>query len=191
MVGYACCWKVGTYREKQRTVVRSGLVLKGYHRLEAICRPLSADFARCYWVIADQGCPFDSAWIYESPDNEALIDRQFLEVPECENTSTTCWRPGTLPKLAGHVVVDEWTYFFAIDAPEPEACNRAGRIAKHIGDLSGEFFECLDELADLFMFHVDGWWEFYAVRSEWHERLRTGLPGCIERSWKRAGQPPA
>lgn len=100
--------------------VKSGLVLEGYHRLEVICRPLSAYLTRCYWVIDDQTGPFDSPWIYESPENEALHDRQLLDVPECENTSTTCWRPKTLPNLATHLVVDEWTYFFAIDAPEEE-----------------------------------------------------------------------
>ena len=157
--------------------VKSGLVLKGYHPVEVVCRPLSAELARCYWVINDQAGPFDFLWTYETPENEAFIDSQFLEVPACENTSTTCWRPGTLPNLASRVVVDEWTYFFAIDAPEQEVCSRAGRIDEHIGDLSCEFLERLDGLADLFMLHVDGWWELYTVRSDWHDRLLSGLPG--------------
>ncbi len=171
--------------------VKSGLVLEGYHRLEVICRPLSAYLTRCYWVIDDQTGPFDSLWIYGSPENEALHDRQFLDVLDCENTSMTCWRPKTLPNLATHLVVDEWTYFFAIDAPEEEARIRAGRIARHIGDLSREFFEELDGLADLLMFHADGWWEFYAARPNWHDSLRSSFPGMIERSSKRAGEPPA
>ncbi len=70
--------------------VKNGLVLKGYQRLEAICRPLSADLTRCYWVIDDQAGPFDSRWIHDSPENEALLTCQFLDVPECENTSTSC-----------------------------------------------------------------------------------------------------
>jgi hypothetical protein len=170
--------------------VKGGLVLKGYHRLEVICRPLSAYWTRCYWAIDNQAGPFDSRWTYGSPENEALLARQFLDVPECRNSSTTCWRPRTLPKLAAHVVVDEWTYFFAIDAPEEEARIRAGRIARRIGDLSRAFFEDLDGLADLFMFHADGWWEFHAARPHWHDRLRSSLPGCTERSSRRAGEPP-
>jgi hypothetical protein len=157
--------------------VKSGLVLTGDDRLEVICRPLSTSLTRCSWVIDDQTGPFDSRWIYESPENQALLARQFLDVPECRNSSTTCWRPRTLPKLAGHLIVDEWTYFFAIDAPEEEARQRAGRIARRIGDLSREFFADLDGLADLFLFHADGWWEFYTARPHWHDRLRNSFPG--------------
>jgi hypothetical protein len=62
--------------------------------------------------------------------------------------------------------VDEWTSFFAIDAPEEEARSRASRIARRIGDLSREFFADLDGLADLFMFHADGWWEFYTAHPQ-------------------------
>src|SRR5690242_3832064 len=126
--------------------VKSGLVLQGDHRLEAVCRPLSADLTRCYWVIDDQAGPFDSRWIHGSPENEAWLGRQLLDVPACRDSSTTCWRPRTLPKLAGQLVVDEWTYFFALDVQEEEARTRAGRIARRIGDLSLEFFEGLDGL---------------------------------------------
>jgi hypothetical protein len=170
--------------------VKSGLVLKGYDRLEVVLRPLAPYPTRCHWVIDDQTGPFDSLWIYGTPENEALLGRQFLDVPECRNTSTTCWRPRTLPKLASHLIVDEWTYFFAIDAPEEEACRRAGLIVRHIGDLSGEFLDGLDSLADLFMFHADGWWEFYPTNLNWYHRLRSRLPGCTERSLRRAGEPP-
>ncbi len=87
--------------------------------------------------------------------------------------------------------MDEWTYFYAIDASEEDARIRAGRIARHIGDLSREFFEELDSLADLFMFHADGWWELYTARPHWYARLRSGFPGCSERSSRLAGEPPA
>jgi hypothetical protein len=170
--------------------IESGLVLTGNHRLEAVCHPLSADLSRCYWIVDDQAGPFDSLWIYESPEHEAMLDRLFLDVPECRDSSTTCWRPRTLAELASHLVVDEWTYFFAIDAPEAEACRRAGHIARHIGDLPEGFFESLDDFADLFLFHADGWWEFYPTRPDWHQRLRCGLPGCTERESRLAGQPP-
>jgi hypothetical protein len=86
--------------------------------------------------------------------------------------------------------VDEWTYFFAIDASKEEVRIQAGRIARHIGDLSREFFGELDRLADLFRFHADGWWEFSTARTYWHDRLRSGFPGCTERSSRRAGEPP-
>jgi hypothetical protein len=181
---------VGPDQKGWRMAVKSGLVLEGRHRLEAVCRPLSAHLTRCYWVIDDQTGPFDSRWVHGSPDHGALLRRQFLDVPECRDSSTTCWRPRTLPKLADRILVDEWTYFFAIDAPEEEARSRAGRIARHIGDLSVGFFEGLDGLADLFLFHGDGWWELYTARPDWHQRLRSGLPGCTERSTRRAGKPP-
>ena len=170
--------------------VKNGLTLQGYLPLDVVCHPLAAELARCYWVIDEQAGPFDSLWIYQAPEPEELLDRQFLEVPECRGTSTTCWRPGTLPRLAAHLIVDEWTYLFAIDAPEEGVRDRAGRIARHIGDLSAEFFAGLDGLADLFLLHVDGWWELYPTRPEWYRRLQGDLPGAIERSAKWAGQPP-
>jgi hypothetical protein len=168
---------------------RMGLVLRGSHRLEDLLRPLHPYPTRCHWIIDDQTGPFDSVWIYGSPENEALIARQ-QDVAECRDTTTSCWRPRTLPKLSAHVVVDEWTYFFAIDAPEDEVRRRAGHLSRRIGDLSEEFFSRLDVLADLFMFHADGWWEFYATCPDWHGRLQSGLAGCVLRTARRAGEPP-
>jgi hypothetical protein len=73
--------------------VESGLVLEGYHPLDSVLRPLTPYPVPCHWVIDDQAGPFDSRWIYGSPENEALLGRQSLDVPGCRNTSTTRWRP--------------------------------------------------------------------------------------------------
>src|SRR5689334_21769313 len=102
-------------RRGQLMATKLGLVLAGDHPLDSVLRPLAPYLTRCHWIIDDQSGPFDSSWMYESPENEELLDRESLDVLECENTSTTCWRPRTLPRLAAHLVVDEWTYFFAID----------------------------------------------------------------------------
>lgn len=75
-------------------------------------------------------------------------------------------------------------------APEHEALRRATALARHIGDFSLPFLQRLDEFADLFVCHVDGWWEFFSGRVEWYERLRAAWPECRERDLSQASLPP-
>lgn len=167
-----------------------GLVLEGYRSLPEVCAPLADEWARSFCVVDVQSGPFDSLWLFDSPENEALTERLAWDVPALANTSTNGFRPGALPRLAGRLLVDEWSYYFAIDAPEEDALRRATALARHIGDFSLSFLERLDEFADLLVCHVDGWWEFFSGRVEWHERLRAAWPDCRERPLAQASQPP-
>jgi hypothetical protein len=87
-------------------------------------------------------------------------------------------------------VFDEQSYYFAIDAPEEEALRRAARLEEHIGDFSPAFLSDLAAAADLFIAHIDGWWEFYCPRADWVERLREAWPELKERPLTDAWTPP-
>jgi hypothetical protein len=168
----------------------SGLILPGYRSFREVVHPLAAGVAPCFWVIDDQQGPFDSRWLYASPENEALVEKKLFDAPACRNTSSSCWRPHTFPRLAEHVYVDEWTYFFAMRCSDEEVPQRAEWVVRHIGKLTGDFFGHLSQVAELFLFHADGWWELYTSDVEWRQRFRDSFPESFERSWQRAGDPP-
>jgi hypothetical protein len=170
--------------------VVNGLVLDGYRSLPEVCAPLAAELTCCFWVVDCQSGPFRSSWMDESEQNEALTERQWWGVPALANTSTSGLRPGSIPRLADRLIVDEWSYYFAIEAPEQQALARATALAPHIGDFSKTFLRTLADLADLFICHADGWWEFYCGRPDWSRRLRSAWPDCFERGLGQAGEPP-
>jgi hypothetical protein len=171
--------------------VASGLVLDGYRALAEVCAPLAAELSLCFWVVDIQSGPFDSLWMFETEANEALVDGLLCEIPALENTATCVLRPGSIPLLADRLIVDEWSYYFAIDAPEPQALARATALACHIGDFSEPFLRDLDGLADLFICHIDGWWELYCGRPDWSRRLLSAWPECFERDLSQACRPPS
>lgn len=168
-----------------------GLVLDGDRSLPEVPAPVADELARCFWVVDIQCGPLDSRWVYASPKNEALVGRLAWSVPAFENTSTFGFRPGTVPRLARRFLVDGWSYYWVIDAAEPEALRRATALAGHVGDFSREFLRRPDEVAALFICHGDGWWEFFTHRPDWHRQLRAGWPECRERSLAKAGSSPS
>jgi hypothetical protein len=170
--------------------VTHGIILDGYRSLPEVCAPLATEFERCFWVICVQSGPFDFGWLFESERNEALVERQLVDVPALDNSGTCVLRPGSIPRLANHLVVDEWSYFFAIDAPEPQVRFRAEILNRHMGDFSEPFLRRLDEFADLFICHIGGWWEFYCGRADWSRQLRFAWPDSVERALSQAGEAP-
>ncbi|HQR06004.1 MAG TPA: hypothetical protein PLN21_04230 [Gemmatales bacterium] len=167
----------------------NGLVLNGYYSLKEICAPLSAEWAECFCVVDVQGGPIKSLWVFDSPENESLYEQLYWEIPACKNTSTHGFRPGTFPRLAEHFNVDEWSYYYAIHASEHEALQRATALAPH-GAFSMSFLEHLDEYADLFVCHGDGWWEFYTGHGDWFKKLKAWWPDWRERPVSQASKPP-
>ena len=146
-------------------------------RLSHAARDLGDELAPCYWVIDTQSFPISLQWLHDSPSNEAIVEQLRWHVPALANTPTCGFRPGVLPRFADQVLVDEPSYYFAIAASEDEALLAATLLADHIGDLSSPFLERLDDFADLFLCQVDGWWEFFTARADWHQLLRpTGGP---------------
>src|SRR5262245_55923881 len=168
----------------------TGLLLNGYRSLAEVCAPLAADLERCFWIVDLYSGPFHFDWLYPSEENEALADASSWHPPAFPNPSTPGFRPGTIPRLADRLVIDEWSYYFAIDSPQDIAARRATLLAKHIGDLTEPFLRDLDKAADLFFMHVDGWWEFYTARPDWLARLRAAWPDAVLHPLNRAGNPP-
>jgi hypothetical protein len=152
---------------------------------------LADELSRCFWVIDLQYGPFNSLWLFESPENAALVDRQSWPVPGLDGGSTSGLRPGSLPALADRLMHDEFSYYFAIDAPEEEqALRRATALKGHIGDFSENFLQDLAGAADLFLCDADGWWEMYCGRPDWAARLRAAWPQIRERPLSRGGKAP-
>jgi hypothetical protein len=169
--------------------IESGFILPGYRSLPEICEPLAAELSRCFWLVDVQLGLF-ARWLYESDENDEIAGRQIWSHPATEHSSTCGLRPGSIPQLAPHLNVDEWSYYFAIDATEDGAFERVFKLAPRVGDLSEAFLQQLDTLADLFIMHVDGWWEFYCGRPDWIRRLRAAWPDLKERPLSLAGVSP-
>jgi hypothetical protein len=96
--------------------VAAGLVLAGYRFLSDVCRPLAAELSRCYWVVDLYSGPFRTDWMFASAENEALAENQFWDIPEFTSTSTHGFAPGAIPRLADHLILDEWSCYYVIDA---------------------------------------------------------------------------
>ncbi len=152
-----------------------------------IIAPLADEVARCYWLVDTQSGPFRDGYL---PEQEAVYEKLFVEVERCRDTSTTCWRPGTLPRYAKEVVIDEWTYLFGMRCDEKSVPERAGWLCSWVGKFDSDFFARLGVVADLFVMHVDGWWEVYTGHDEWQQRLRTAFPQSLKRSSGEVGRPP-
>ena len=167
----------------------TGPILSGDYNLDNICRSLEQHLERCFWVEDNQMSPF-SRWCDETADSDEILLRHHVDVPECRSTSVNCWRPGTIPNFCAGTASDEWSYFYAIDADEIEVKKRAARVRDYVGDLSPKFFAEFESLVDLFMMHVDGWWEIYSRHTVWLVLLKRELPNCFERSSRFAGHSP-
>lgn len=164
--------------------IETGLLLRAYRPFAEILAPLGDKVSGCFWVIDVQ------AGVFNGTEEERAVDEVYWAVPAFKNSSTIGLRPGSLPRLARHINVDEWSYYYALDQPEPVALRHATELEKHIGDFSEGLLERLDTLADLFICHVDGWWEFYSARREWLYLLRAAWPDIQERPLRDATIPP-
>lgn len=171
-------------------MITTGVIIVGDLPLPAILSPIAADLDRCFWLIDSYSGPFRSSWLYASPDNEAIYDEKFVETDAGRNASISCWRPGTLPRYAEHVVIDEWTYLFAMQCDESAVAQRVDRIGRWLGKFNEDFFAQMEE-AELFLMHVDGWWELYTANTGWRAEVRAAFPQSFERPTTEAGTPPA
>jgi len=169
-------------------LVENGLVLNGDRSLTDVCAPLANELQRCFWVVDAQAGLFRSGCC--SDEGLALSERYGWNIPAFANTSTNGLRPGLIPDAAEKLIVDEWSYYYAIDSPEEVALERAAFLERNIGNLSKDNLKWLAAGADLLIVHVDGWWEFYTPRKAWFERLQSAWPECYSRSLALAGSPP-
>ena len=171
--------------------IDTGWILPGYRHLRDVLAPLGDELSRCFWVVDIQPSPFDTLWVFDSPENEALLERRHWGIPAFAHSSPVGLRPGSLPELADVMRQDEFSHYLSIDAPEEQALRRATALKGHIGDFSDHFLrEHLATIADLFICHADGWWEFYCPRAEWAARFRDAWPEIRRRPLARAGKAP-
>jgi hypothetical protein len=140
-----------------------------------------------WWVCVQSG-PIDSHWLGNGERNEALVERLFIDVPEFRDAGTTAWNRGFVPRLHTHVLIGEWTYFYATNCGESEFPGRAAHSHMHLA--RPEFFRELALTGDLYLVHVDGWWEVYTNRTEWQQLLLSEFPDSYVRTWKKYGEPP-
>ena len=159
--------------------VTSGLILNGRRSFAEVCAPLALELADCYWAV-DHDWQIDHEWYYESDDHQALVDSLRWDLPSLRGRFAG-FRPGLVPRLADRLIVDEWSFLYAIEGPDTRAEARATRLASYEGVYSTAFIRNIECYADLLLCHIDGWWEFYSARPDWLERLRSAWPGCQER----------
>ena len=168
--------------------ITSGLVIPRPAGLPAVLAPLANELAHCYWLIDTQSGPFRD---YSLPGREAVYDKLLVETDACRDTSCSCWRPGTLPRYARQVVVDEWTYLFAMQCDRAAVSERAAWLWRQSGKFDDAFFAGLSAVADLFFMHGDGWWEVYTPHDDWRCELRSAFANSFTRSAAEAGRPPS
>jgi hypothetical protein len=168
--------------------VSSGLILDGKRSFAEVCAPLADDLADCFWAL-DSDWQIDHGWYYESDENEDLVRSLRWNLPALAGRFAG-FRSGIVPLLADRILVDEWSFFFAIKGPENRAAAQATRLAGYAGAYSETFLRDIECYADLLLCHIDGWWEFYSGRADWLERLLSAWPGCVERDVSRATESP-
>jgi hypothetical protein len=90
-----------------------------------VIQPLAVEIAPCFGLIDAQTGPFDSRWLHASKEHESIRERKWFDAPACRSSSSSCGRSHTFPRLAEQIIVDEWTYFFAMRCTEEQVPQRA------------------------------------------------------------------
>jgi hypothetical protein len=168
-------------------VISTGLIIRGYEPFEAVIRPIATELESCYWLFDIQA----GTWRLATDDLDTLYDEKFVRTDTCDHTSMSCWRPGTIPKRAAELIIDEWSYLFAMRCEESDVERRAAWLSRRIGKFDEDFFAGLEGAADAFFMHVEGWWEIYVADPEWRRMLRQAFPSSAERTYREVGRPPS
>ena len=171
-------------------MISTGIIVRGYIPIPEILKPWEPEASESCWLISAQSGPFKSEWTQASSENKALVDNQFIWTKACADSCSSCWLPGTLPRLAPHIKLDEWTYLFAMRCNEVDVERRAAWISRGIGKYDEKFFKELESASELFAMHVDGWWEIYSNQPGVYDRYLRAFPAASERSWKLVTEGP-
>ena len=126
--------------------------------IELAVSPLLSNF----WLVCTQAGPFA---ITDKPNFEELAvetSSLIVDVPEFRNTDVHLLQPGVFPQFSKFLVIDEWTYLFALEGPLELAKQSALKVEDHARDRpSKTFFEAVESNALGFFMYVDGFWEAY------------------------------
>jgi hypothetical protein len=125
-----------------------------------------------FWLIDVQAGPFKITDKPNFSELEAEIERDWVAMPELENTSSSLWRPGIFPRFEELFCLDEWTYLTSLRGSEADAVSAAKDLfaAQY---LSPRFFELVDSIGATFLLYVDGVWEVYSTNHGLLDELRT------------------
>lgn len=171
----------------------SGVIIPSRCTLDEIIVAIRGRLSTWCWWINVQSGPFESLWLY-TDDNEALVCQFWIDVPEFRDTSVSAWGRGFVPYLHNHVILDKWTYFYASSCDPNDFPRRAAQSERRLyssTQFNPDFFQSLALTGDLFLMHVDGWWEIYTVNAKWQRRCLDHFSQAFIRTWNRAGEPPS
>jgi hypothetical protein len=127
--------------------------------IEAAVLPLLSK----YWLVCTQGGPFSTTDKPNFEELEAETSSFILDVSEFRDSDLHLFRPGVFPQFLKFLVVDEWTYLFALDGPAESAKKNALELKKCWQDdyLSRAFFGAVATATLGFFMYVDEFWEVY------------------------------
>lgn len=165
--------------------IHSGVVIADAIPLAKLLAPIQREIARCYWLIDTPSGPFRDALELANENSYGALS---VSVEPC-GTSSTCWRPETLPARADKVHIDEWTYIFGLQCDESDLARRITWLMNRLGHFDADFFDGLASAADVFIMHGDGWWEVYSAHRPWTDALCAAISGSVIRSISAAGTP--
>ncbi len=174
----------------------SAIVVVGSYSFDEILDPIAGELTEWCWWISVQGSPIESRWLHASDNNFELVEKLAIRVPEFENHDTTAFGRLFVPHLYRHIRIDEWSYFYTsqmsvdVDRHLVQTSIAFERGVSANRTLSGDFLTLLSDCDDLFLMHVDGWWEIYTTNARWRECWLMTFPDAFIRSWKRAGKCP-
>ena len=123
-----------------------------------------------WWMIGVQSGPIDSTWFYESEPNQAFFD-------DCHafdlhgTVFDRVWRPSSIQILAPHLLVDEWSYFCGIEAPDVESAERRVRHLDAAATLKS-LLDGAEGRAEIVIIDVDDGLLFvFSPREDWLDVL--------------------
>ena len=145
-----------------------------------------------YWLICTQAGPFSVTYTPNFEDLEEETSSFIVDVPEFRGTDKHLFRPGVFPRFAKLLVMDEWTYLFALDGPEESAKQNALKIEKCSGNwLSSEFFGTVQSNTLGFFMYGGRFWEIYLRDNPLHMNpLAHGFSEVESKHWLNDGQVP-
>ena len=160
-----------------------GLYSRSENPFVDILAPMFERLDSLYWIVDCQSGPIKHDWRDATEENENAFLGLFLTRPGHQNVSSKTWRPGSFSVVKDHLCFDEWSSFLGFQSSESEAAAKAERLWKP--ELySDEFWRGLKREGELYLVHMDGWWEFYPARPDVFELVSSC--GSFREIWPRS-----
>jgi hypothetical protein len=147
----------GVPDESERTFA----IPQGKRGFEFFFQPVLPTMESLLWFAQGwQSSPF-VAFIYE-PGGEEKLSEFWIKHPRFHNVCASVFRAGVLPALA-HWLYDDWIDLIGLRCNEQDAPAIAERLYDADNRSRDDYYEAIDQNADLCFFCVDGFsWEMYS-----------------------------